>query len=149
LTGNGRCPDLKGRLEILNVHARNKKLDASVSLEAIARRTPGFTGADLANLLNEAAILTARRRKDATILEIDDAVDRVVAGWKAPHRGQQEQATDCLPRSRTRLNRHLLKDHDPVQKVPRATRASTGIDMVSTKSRFAFRSQLKARITGA
>ena len=68
-------PDLKGRLEILKVHSRNKKLDPTVSLEAVARRTPGFTGADLANLLNEAAILTARRRKDAlTLLEIDDAV---------------------------------------------------------------------------
>ena len=77
------APDLKGRLDILKVHARNKKIDPSVSLEAIARRTPGFTGADLANLLNEAAILTARRRKEAvTLLEIDAAVDRVVAGME-------------------------------------------------------------------
>ncbi|MGB1858105.1 MAG: cell division protein FtsH, partial [bacterium] len=59
-------PDVKGRLEILNVHARNKKLADEVSLEVIAKRTPGFSGADLANLLNESAILTARRRKDAT-----------------------------------------------------------------------------------
>ena len=55
-------PDIKGRLEILNVHARNKKLSDEVSLEVIARRTPGFSGADLANLLNEGAILTARRK---------------------------------------------------------------------------------------
>ncbi|HEY9296379.1 MAG TPA: ATP-dependent zinc metalloprotease FtsH2, partial [Phormidium sp.] len=76
-------PDMKGRLEILEVHARNKKLSDEVSLEAIARRTPGFTGADLANLLNEAAILTARRRKEGiTMLEINDAVDRVVAGME-------------------------------------------------------------------
>jgi len=76
-------PDIKGRLEVLQVHARNKKLAKEVSLEAIARRTPGFSGADLANLLNEAAILTARRRKDEiTMLEIDDAVDRVVAGME-------------------------------------------------------------------
>jgi cell division protease FtsH len=76
-------PDIKGRLEILDVHARNKKLADEISLEAIARRTPGFTGADLANLLNEAAILTARRRKEAiTMHEIDDAVDRVVAGME-------------------------------------------------------------------
>ena len=75
------APDIKGRLSILEVHSRNKKLAEDVSLEAIARRTPGFTGADLANLLNEAAILTARRRKEATSLaEIDDAVDRVIAG---------------------------------------------------------------------
>ncbi|MFN7568395.1 MAG: ATP-dependent zinc metalloprotease FtsH2, partial [Microcystis sp.] len=77
------APDFKGRLEILDVHARNKKLANDVSIEAIARRTPGFSGADLANLLNEAAILTARRRKDAiTLLEIDDAVDRVIAGME-------------------------------------------------------------------
>ena len=62
------APDIKGRLEILKVHARNKKIDPSVSLDAIARRTPGFTGADLANLLNEAAILTARRRKEAVTI---------------------------------------------------------------------------------
>ncbi|MBF2063786.1 MAG: ATP-dependent zinc metalloprotease FtsH [Calothrix sp. C42_A2020_038] len=75
------APDRKGRLEILKVHARNKKIDPSVSLEVIARRTPGFTGADLANLLNEAAILTARRRKESiTPLEIDDAIDRLTIG---------------------------------------------------------------------
>jgi cell division protease FtsH len=75
------APDRKGRLEVLKVHARNKKVDPGVSLEVIARRTPGFTGADLANLLNEAAILTARRRKEAiTPLEIDDAIDRLTIG---------------------------------------------------------------------
>ena len=68
-------PDIKGRLEILQVHARNKKLGDDISLDAIARRTPGFSGADLSNLLNEAAILTARRRKDAiTTSEVDAAV---------------------------------------------------------------------------
>jgi cell division protease FtsH len=75
------APDRKGRLAILQVHARNKKIDPAVSLEVVARRTPGFTGADLANLLNEAAILTARRRKEAiTPLEIDDAIDRLTIG---------------------------------------------------------------------
>ncbi|TVQ42467.1 MAG: ATP-dependent zinc metalloprotease FtsH [Gloeocapsa sp. DLM2.Bin57] len=76
-------PDLKGRLGILEVHCQNKKLAPEVSLTAIARRTPGFTGADLANLLNEAAIFTARRRKAAiTMLEINDAIDRVIAGME-------------------------------------------------------------------
>jgi cell division protease FtsH len=76
-------PDCKGRLAILTVHARNKKVDPSVSLEVIARRTTGFTGADLANLLNEAAIFTARRHKSAmTMAEINDAIDRVVAGME-------------------------------------------------------------------
>ncbi|NEQ33797.1 MAG: ATP-dependent zinc metalloprotease FtsH, partial [Leptolyngbya sp. SIO4C5] len=74
-------PTYKGRLGILEVHARNKKLDSEVSLEAIARRTPGFSGAQLANLLNEAAILTARRRKETiTTLEITDAIDRITIG---------------------------------------------------------------------
>ncbi|NET00461.1 MAG: ATP-dependent zinc metalloprotease FtsH [Sphaerospermopsis sp. SIO1G2] len=74
-------PDRKGRLSILQVHAQNKTIDPSVSLEVVARRTPGFTGADLANLLNEAAILTARRRKEAiTQLEIEDAIDRLTIG---------------------------------------------------------------------
>ena len=76
-------PDMHGRLGILEVHARGKKIAPEVSLDAIARRTPGFSGADLANLLNEAAILTARRHKEAvTMLEINDAVDRIVAGME-------------------------------------------------------------------
>lgn len=74
-------PTYKGRLSILEVHARNKKIVPEVSLEAVARRTPGFSGAELANLLNEAAILTARRRKEAvTMQEIEDAIDRVTIG---------------------------------------------------------------------
>ncbi|MCL1474079.1 ATP-dependent zinc metalloprotease FtsH [Argonema antarcticum] len=112
-------PDLKGRLEILKVHARNKKIAPEVSLEAVARRTPGFTGADLANLLNEAAILTARRRKEAiTILEINDAVDRVVAGM---------ERTPLVDSSKKRLIAYhevghavvgtLLPQHDLLEKV--------------------------------
>ena len=74
-------PDYKGRQEILKVHARNKKLEESISIESIARRTTGFAGADLANLLNEAAILAARRYKEAIgELEIADAIDRVTIG---------------------------------------------------------------------
>jgi cell division protease FtsH len=76
-------PDFKGRLGILEVHSRDKKVSPDVSLEAIARRTPGFTGADLANMLNEAAIFTARRRKEAiTMQEVNDAIDRIVAGME-------------------------------------------------------------------
>ncbi|WP_422614674.1 ATP-dependent zinc metalloprotease FtsH [Merismopedia glauca] len=76
-------PDFKGRLGVLEVHAKNKKLAEEVSLEAIARRSPGFTGADLANLLNEAAIFAARRHKDQIeMTEINDALDRVIAGME-------------------------------------------------------------------
>ena len=74
-------PSYKGRLGILEVHARDKKLAEEISLDTIARRTPGFSGAQLANLLNEAAILTARRRKEAvTNTEISDAIDRITIG---------------------------------------------------------------------
>lgn len=73
-------PDQKGRLEILKVHARNKKLDSEVDLQEVALRTPGFAGADLSNLLNEAAILAGRRSLTSiSNREIDDAVDRWVA----------------------------------------------------------------------
>ncbi|MEH1937991.1 MAG: ATP-dependent zinc metalloprotease FtsH [Nostoc sp.] len=145
-------PDLKGRLEILQVHARNKKIDPSVSLEAIARRTPGFTGADLANLLNEAAILTARRRKEAvTILEVDAAIDRVVAGM---------EGTALVDSKSKRLIAYhevghalvgtLLKEHDPVQKVtliPRGQALGLTWFTPNEEQGLISRSQLKARIT--
>ncbi|KAL7215793.1 hypothetical protein ACSBR1_027858 [Camellia fascicularis] len=76
-------PDIRGRTEILKVHGSNKKFDADVSPEVIAMRTPGFSGADLANLLNEAAILAGRRGKTAiSSKEIDDSIDRIVAGME-------------------------------------------------------------------
>merc|ERR1712232_626535 len=74
-------PDYAGRLQILNVHAKDKTLSKDVDLDKVARRTPGFTGADLANLLNEAAILVARRKqKEISTDEIDDALEKIVAG---------------------------------------------------------------------
>ncbi|KAF2925925.1 aTP-dependent zinc metalloprotease FTSH 6, chloroplastic isoform X1 [Oryza sativa Japonica Group] len=74
-------PDVRGREEILLVHGANKRLDPGVSLAVVAMRTPGFSGADLANLMNEAAILAGRRGKDRiTVSEIDDSIDRIVAG---------------------------------------------------------------------
>ncbi|KAK1605228.1 hypothetical protein QYE76_028901 [Lolium multiflorum] len=74
-------PDVRGREEILRVHSANKRLDTDVSLSVVAMRTPGFSGADLANLMNEAAILAGRRGKDRiSVKEIDDSIDRIVAG---------------------------------------------------------------------
>ncbi|MFW5913602.1 MAG: ATP-dependent zinc metalloprotease FtsH [Bacillota bacterium] len=74
-------PDIKGRQEILKVHARNKKIDTDVTFKEIAKRTPGFTGADLENLLNEAALLAARENKTSIkLFHIDEAVDRVMMG---------------------------------------------------------------------
>ena len=148
------APDIKGRLEVLQVHARNKKLDASVSLETIARRTPGFTGADLANLLNEAAILTARRRKDAiTLLEIDDAVDRVVAGMEGtPLVDGKSKRLIAYHEIGHALIGTLLKDHDPVQKVtliPRGQAQGLTWFTPSEEMSLITRSQLRARISGA
>jgi cell division protease FtsH len=148
------APDIKGRLEILGVHARNKKLDPSVSLEAIARRTPGFTGADLANLLNEAAILTARRRKEAiTLREIDDAVDRVVAGMEGtPLVDSKSKRLIAYHEVGHALVGTLIKDHDPVQKVtliPRGQAQGLTWFTPNEEQGLISRSQLKARITGA
>ena len=81
-------PDVKGREEILAVHAKNKKLASGVTLANLAKRTPGFSGADLENLLNEAALLAVRRNKDViTMSEVDEATDRVLMGpAKASHK---------------------------------------------------------------
>ncbi|TAF02395.1 MAG: ATP-dependent zinc metalloprotease FtsH [Nostocales cyanobacterium] len=148
------APDLKGRLEILQVHARNKKLDKSVSLDAIARRTPGFTGADLANLLNEAAILTARRRKEAiTILEIDDAVDRVVAGMEgAALVDSKNKRLIAYHEVGHALIGTLVKDHDPVQKVtliPRGQALGLTWFTPNEEQGLISRSQILARIMAA
>ncbi|GAP95420.1 ATP-dependent zinc metalloprotease FtsH2 [Leptolyngbya sp. NIES-2104] len=147
-------PDIKGRLEVLNVHARNKKIAPEVSLEAIARRTPGFSGADLANLLNEAAILTARRRKDAiTMLEIDDAVDRVVAGMEGtPLTDSKSKRLIAYHEIGHAIVGTLVKEHDPVQKVtlvPRGQARGLTWFMPSEDQGLISRSQILARIKGA
>ncbi len=148
------APDLKGRCEILKVHARNKKVDPSVSLEAIARRTPGFTGADLANLLNEAAILTARRRKEAiTLAEVDDAVDRVVAGMEGtPLVDSKSKRLIAYHEIGHALVGTLIKEHEPVQKVtliPRGQAQGLTWFTPNEEQGLISRSQLKARIAGA
>ncbi len=75
------APDVKGREQILEVHAKNKKLDKDIDLKVLAKRTPGFTGADLQNLLNESALLAARKNKDKISMEdVDSSIDRVIAG---------------------------------------------------------------------
>ncbi len=113
------APDRKGRLSILQVHSRNKKIEPSVSLEIVARRTPGFTGADLANLLNEAAILTARRRKEAiTQLEIDDAIDRLTIGLTLnPLLDSRKKRLIAYHEIGHALLATLLEHSDPLNKV--------------------------------
>ena len=146
-------PDLKGRVGILEVHARNKKLASEISLEAIARRTPGFTGADLANLLNEAAILTARRRKEAiTMLEINDAVDRVVAGMEGtPLTDSKSKRLIAYHEIGHAIVGTLIPGHDPVEKVtliPRGQARGLTWFTPDEDQGLVSRTQLLGRITG-
>ena len=147
-------PDIKGRLSVLKVHSRDKKLAEDVSLESIARRTPGFSGADLANLLNEAAILTARRRKEATTLaEIDDAVDRIIAGMEGkPLTDGRSKRLIAYHEVGHALVGTLVKAHDPVQKVTLIPRGQAqGLTWFSPdeEQMLVSRAQLRARIMGA
>ena len=147
-------PDIKGRREVLEVHARDKKVADDISLDAIARRTPGFTGADLANLLNEAAILTARRRKEAvTMAEIDDAIDRVVAGMEGtPLTDGKSKRLIAYHEIGHAIIGTLVKGHDPVQKVtliPRGQAQGLTWFTPDEDQMLVSRAQLKARIAGA
>jgi cell division protease FtsH len=146
-------PDLKGRLGILEVHGRNKKIDPEVSLGTIARRTPGFTGADLANLLNEAAILTARRRKEAiTNIEINDAIDRVVAGMEGtPLVDSKAKRLIAYHEIGHAIVSTLTPNHEPVEKVtliPRGRAKGLTWYTPDEEQGIISRTQLLASITG-
>jgi cell division protease FtsH len=122
-------PDYAGRLEILNVHARGKTLSKDVDLEKIARRTPGFTGADLANLLNEAAILAARRNlTEISMDEVNDAIDRVLAGPEKKDRVMSEKRKSLVAYHEAghALVGALMPDYDPVQKISIIPRGRAG-----------------------
>ncbi|MFH1406718.1 MAG: ATP-dependent zinc metalloprotease FtsH [Candidatus Omnitrophota bacterium] len=113
-------PDLIGREEILKVHTKNLKLNADVNLKTVARQTPGFSGADLANLANEAALLAARRNKDSiTMEELKDAVERVIAGPEKKSRvmSQKEKTITAYHESGHTLLALLLPETDPLHKV--------------------------------
>jgi len=147
-------PDFNGRLDILKVHAKNKKLDQTVSLSIISRRTPGFSGADLANLLNEAAILTARRRKDTiTINEIDASIDRVVAGMEGtPLVDSKSKRLIAYHEIGHAIVGTLLPNHEPVQKVtliPRGQARGLTWFTPSDDQSLISRSQILSRIIGA
>jgi cell division protease FtsH len=122
-------PDYKGRLEILNVHARGKTLSKDVDLEKISRRTPGFTGADLSNLLNEAAILAARRNlTEISMDEVNDAIDRVLAGPEKKDRVMSEKRKTLVAYHEAghALVGALMPDYDPVQKISIIPRGRAG-----------------------
>lgn len=122
-------PDYAGRLEILNVHARGKTLAKDVDLERISRRTPGFTGADLANLLNESAILAARRSlTEISMDEVNDAIDRVLAGPEKKDRVMSEKRKTLVAYHEAghALVGALMPDYDPVQKISIIPRGNAG-----------------------
>ncbi|WP_420485299.1 ATP-dependent zinc metalloprotease FtsH3 [Iningainema tapete] len=122
-------PDYAGRVEILKVHARGKTLAKDVDLERIARRTPGFTGADLSNLLNEAAILAARRNlTEISMDEINDAIDRVLAGPEKKDRVMSEKRKQLVAYHEAghALVGALMPDYDPVQKISIIPRGRAG-----------------------
>lgn len=147
-------PDFKGRLAILQVHAKNKKIDNSVSLAIIARRTPGFSGADLANLLNESAILAARKRKEnITIHEIDASIDRVVAGMEGtPLVDSKSKRLIAYHEIGHAIIGALLKEHEPVQKVtlvPRGQAKGLTWFTPSDDQMLISRAQILSKIVGA
>jgi cell division protease FtsH len=122
-------PDYAGRLQILGVHARGKTLAKDVDLDKIARRTPGYTGADLANLLNEAAILAARRQlSEVSMDEMNDAIERVMAGPEKKDRVMSERRKRLVAYHEAghALVGALMPDYDPVQKISIIPRGNAG-----------------------
>jgi cell division protease FtsH len=113
-------PDLAGRRAILNVHGKGKPLAKGVDMEVLARRTPGFTGADLANLMNEAALLTARRGfKEIGMPQLEEAIDRVMAGPERKSRiiSEKEKRVIAYHEGGHALVGHVLPDADPIHKI--------------------------------
>lgn len=147
-------PDVKGREQILQVHIKNKKLDSAIGLKEVAQRTAGMSGADLENLMNESAILAARRNKQAISLqEIQDATDRVIAGLEG--RALSDNASKRLiayHEAGHALVGTLLPYHDPVNKVslvPRGQAKGLTWFTPSEDQSLISKNNLRARITGA
>ncbi len=135
-------PDVKGRYDILLLHAQDIELDPEVNLEQVARRTPGFVGADLANLLNEAALLAARRdRSTVTMQEIDDAVDRIIAGLEKKNRliNDKERRIVAYHEAGHAIVAERVETADPVHKIsiiPRGLAALGYTQQLPTEDRY-------------
>ncbi len=114
------APDVKGREKILRVHAANKPLEPDIEFGSLAKLTPGFTGADLANLMNESALLAARRHKDTIGMgEIEESMERVIAGPEKKGRvmSEKERRVIAFHESGHALVGHVLENSDPVHKI--------------------------------
>jgi cell division protease FtsH len=142
------APDVKGRREILNVHRRGKVLAPDVDLDLVAKQTPGFVGADLENLMNEAAILAARRNIDAVGMpELQEAIERVMAGPELRSRRLSDREREIIAYHEAghAIVMHFLPNHDPVHKVTIVRRGSAGgytLSLPKEESRLIVRSQL-------
>lgn len=113
-------PDLKGRAEILRIHTRGKPVSKDVDLEVLGRRTPGFTGADLANFVNEAALLAARHgKKEVEMTELEEAIERVIAGPERKGRliSEKEKRVIAYHEAGHALVGHVLPNTDPIHKI--------------------------------
>ncbi|HEX7737316.1 MAG TPA: ATP-dependent zinc metalloprotease FtsH [Ktedonobacteraceae bacterium] len=122
-------PDIRGRVSILQVHSKGKPLESGVTLDVLAKQTPGFSGADLSNLLNEAAILAARRNKRSIGMnELEEAIDRVVAGPARKSRiiSEREKAITAYHEVGHALVARMLPNTDPVHKVSIVARGQAG-----------------------
>jgi cell division protease FtsH len=143
-------PDAKARLAILNVHAKDKKLDKDIELQTIAKRTPGFSGADLANVMNEAAILTARyNEKSITTKRLNEALDKVTGGIpRPPMEENRYKRILAYHEVGHALTASLLEYHDPVEMVsliPRG-RTKSSTTFVPTEETMYSRNQLLTRL---
>jgi len=147
-------PDVNGREAVLNVHARNKPLAESVNMRAIAQRTPGFSGADLENLLNEAALVAARQNKKKIEMEdIDEATDRVIAGPAKKNRviSKKERNIVAFHESGHTVIGLILDDADIVHKVtivPRGQAGGYAVMMPKEDRYFMTKPELLDKITG-
>lgn len=145
-------PDVKGRLEILKVHTRGKPVAKDVDLEILARRTPGFTGADLSNLVNEAALLAARRgKKRIEMPELEEASERVVAGPERKSKviSDKERRLTAFHEAGHALVGMLLPDADPVHKVsiiPRGRAGGYTLMLPKEDRYYATRSELRDQL---
>jgi cell division protease FtsH len=122
-------PDINGRKAILKVHAKGKPLAKDANLEIIAKQTPGFSGADLANLINESALLAARRDlKEITLVELEDSIDRVIAGPERKGRiiSQKEKEMIAYHEAGHALAARMLPNVDPVHKITIVARGMAG-----------------------
>jgi cell division protease FtsH len=123
------APDVVGRKEVLKVHVKGKPLDKEVDLEIIARRTPGFTGADLANLTNEAALLAARNnRKVVTMADLENSIERVIAGPEKKSKviNEKEKKLTAYHEAGHAVVSYLLPNADPVHKISIIPRGRAG-----------------------